>query len=216
MTGPEKKKKDINNKSKIQIIASRIAGLFGIGFYNLYYVEKNLLTDIATVEPLIEIEIRKAADGEMREILNRLTDKDRKNFEYNIEIKGICYVAAHKDRIAAYSWASLKYIYLDGMKLAELPAKGSYHGDTYVFPEFRGKKILQKLIDTVYSDMKQAGCFFTGTIIAKNNIPAVAANKSFHLKYQTAHILRIPGPKPLIISKRFIIGASCDSGGISK
>lgn len=216
MAGTEEKRKKTKKKSKIQIIASQIAGLFGIGFYNLYYVEKNLLNDIEIFESQIEVEIRKATDGDIRQILKRLDHKDRKNFEYNIAIESTCHVATHKNKIAGFSWANLKYIYIDGMKVAELPAKGSYHGDTYVFPEFRGNKILLKLVSAVYADLKKAGCIFTGTIIAKNNATSIATTKKFHVKFQTTHILRLPGPKSLIIGKRFLIGISSDFCGTSR
>jgi len=210
MAGTEEKRKKTKKKSKNQIIASRIAGFFGLGFYNLYYVEKNLLNDIEIFESRIEVEIRKATDKDIHQILKQLDHKDRKNFEYNIAIESTCYIAAHKNKIAGYSWANLKYIYIDGMKVAELPAKGSYHADTYVFPEFRGNKILLKLVSSVYADLKKAGCIFTGTIITKNNAASIATTKKFHVKFQTTRILRLPGPKSLFIGKRFLIGVASD------
>ncbi len=202
------KKEEIGFIKRIQDIASRTAGFFGVRFYELYYVEKNLSDDIEKIALSIDLDIRKATDEDLNRIPRYLNNKDRENFEYNIAIKSTCYVAAHKDRIAGYSWASRRFIYIDGMILSKLPSGGSYNTDSYVFPEFRGNKIFQKLISAVYIEMKKSGCSFTSNIVATNNAPSIAARKRFGVTFQPTYILRLPGPVPLFIGKRFRMASS--------
>ena len=94
------------------------------------------------------------------------------------------------------------------MNLSGLPDKGSYNTDSYVFPSYRGNKIFQKLISSVYMDMKKAGCTFTANIVASDNAPSIAARKRFGVKFQTIYILRLPWNIPVFIGKKFITGLS--------
>ena len=64
----------MREKPRIQVIASRIAGAFGIRFYNLCYVEKNLSDDIEKIETPIELEIRHATADDLPDI-HGLTEK---------------------------------------------------------------------------------------------------------------------------------------------
>lgn len=204
----------MKRKLLLQRIASRIAGLFGIRFYNLYYVEKKLLTNTESVEPSVELKIRNANAKDLSYIIKLLGNSIRKEFEYAMAIGSTCYVALHDGKVAGYSWVNCRIIYLNGMHVVTLPDNGSYNTNSYVFPECRGQKVFQSLISRIYSDMKKEGCTFTANLVDKSNAPSIAARKRFSVNFQNAQILKLPGLKPIIVGKPFVMGASLSSVSI--
>jgi len=198
----------MNSKPLIQRIASRAVGFFGVKFYNLYYGEKNLLVDIEPVDSSIELQIHKATDKDLNTIIDRLSAETRKNFECAKAIGSTCYIAVNDGKIAGYTWVNQKFIDLVGNIVTKLPKGGSYNYNSYVFPEYRGKRVFQSMIRLVYTKMKQEHCRFSANLVGKDNAPSVAARKRFGVLFQNARFLKLPGLKPLIIGKKFVMGKS--------
>jgi hypothetical protein len=196
------------NKPLIQRIASRAAGIFGIRFYNLFYAEKSLRTEIEPVASPIELMVREAGDQDLAAIIDRLGPKIRDNFKSATAIGSTCFVALNEGRIAGYTWINRKNIDLVGHIVAQLPNGGAYNYNSFVFPEFRGKRVFQSMIHLVYTKMKQENCLFAANLVGQDNPPSIAARKRFGVIFQNARFLKLPGFKPLIVGKKFIMGKS--------
>ena len=196
----------MNDKSALQRTASRLAGLFGIRFYNLYYCEKDLLSEIQDVDLPIELEINLATEEDLEAIIKRRGPKIQKEFDQAIKFGGFCYVALSDGNIAGHSWVNPDLIDLLGMKVAKLPDGGSYNYMSYVFPEYRGKKVFQNMIRAVYTRMKKERCAFTANLVDKSNAASISARRRFGVTFQNAQFLKIPGFRPIIVGKRFVMG----------
>ncbi len=62
---PKFQMEEIRRKPLLQSVSSRLAGLIGIHFFNLYYAENSLLGNIETTEASIPIKISKATKEEL-------------------------------------------------------------------------------------------------------------------------------------------------------
>jgi ribosomal protein S18 acetylase RimI-like enzyme len=201
----------LSGKPLLQRAASRLAGFFGVRLYDLYYVEKNLLTEIEAVESPIELTIREATDQDLETIMDRLGPKIRQNFQNAGAIGSICFIALHQGNIAGYTWINRRYIDLVGHIAAALPAEGAYNYNSYVFPEYRGKRVFQSMIRLVYLKMKQENRKFAANLVDKDNQPSIAARERFGATFQSARFLKLPGCRPLIVGKKFIMGKTVSS-----
>jgi len=56
--------------------------------------------------------------------------------------------------------------------------------------------------------MKQKNCTFTANLVGQDNAPSIAARKRFGVVFQNARFLKLPGFKPLIVGKKFLMGKS--------
>lgn len=201
----------MSSKPLLQRVASRLAGFFGIRFYDLYYVEKSLLTEIETVDSPIELIVREATAQELEAIIEKLGPKTRKNFRNAGAIGSTCFIALHKGNIAGYTWINRRHIDLVGQIAAKLPAEGSYSYNSYVFPEYRGKRVFQSMIRLVYLKMQQENRKFTANLVDKDNLPSIAARERFGATFQNARFLKLPGFRPLTIGKKFVMGKTGSS-----
>ena len=195
-------------KPLIQRSASRAAGIFGVRFYNLYYAEKSLLADIESVDSPIELLVREAADEALTAIVDRLGPDIRKNFKSATAIGSTCFVALSESSIAGYTWINRQYIDLVGHIVAQLPLGGAYNYNSFVFPEYRGKRVFQSMIHLVYTKMKQENCTFTANLVGKDNVSSIAARRRFGVVFQNARFLKLPGFRPLIVGRKFLMGKS--------
>lgn len=191
----------------IKRILSRMAGFFGVYYFDLYYGEKDLRTGVEAVASPIDLEVRRASEEDLDYIIGRLGPEIGKNFGHAQSIGSVCYVAAHNSKIAGYSWANRQVVDLVGMCVARLPAEGSYNYNSLVFEEFRGKKVFQSLIGAVYREMREAGCTFTANLVAKQNAASVAARKRYGVKFQGVRFIKLPFVDPIPIGRRFVVGA---------
>jgi ribosomal protein S18 acetylase RimI-like enzyme len=190
----------------LQRVLSRLAGFFGIRFYDLYYVEKSLLTEIETVDSSIALIVREATAQDLENIMERLGPKTRKNFHTAGAIGSTCFVALHEGNIAGYTWMNRRYIDLVGHIAAKLPAEGSYSYNSYVFPEYRGKRVFQSMIRLVYLKMQQENRKFTANLVDKDNLPSITARERFGATFQNARFLKLPGFHPLAVGRKFVMG----------
>jgi hypothetical protein len=201
----------LSTKPLLQRVASRLAGFFGIRFYDLYYVEKSLLSEIEAVDSPIELTIREATGQDLETIMDRLGPEIRKNFHNAGALGSTCFIALHQGNITGYTWMNRRYIDLVGHIAAKLPAEGSYSYNSLVFPEYRGKRVFQSMIRLVYLKMKQENRRFTANLVDKDNLPSIAARERFGATFQNARFLKLPGFRPLTIGKKFVMGKTVSS-----
>jgi ribosomal protein S18 acetylase RimI-like enzyme len=191
----------------IKRMLSRMAGFFGVYYFDLYYGEKDLRAGVEAVAAPIDLEVRRATEEDLRYIIGRLGPETEKNFEQAKSVGSVCYVAVHDSKIAGYSWVNRQIVDLVGMCVARLPEEGSYNYNSLVFEEFRGKKVFQSLMAAVYREMKKSGCTFTANLVAKENKASVAARRRFGVKFQGVRFIKLPFADPIPIGKRFVVGA---------
>ena len=189
------------HKPLIQRFASRIAALFGVHFYNLLYGEKSLLEKIETVMPAPEVRVDLAREVEIENLLRRLPPEQSRYCLTAREVGSECWIAWHGEEIAGYSWVNRQQVNLLGWYLFELPESGAYTYNSYVWPEYRGRKIFQLLTEAVYKHMQAEGFAFCGNLVDRSNAASIGARRIFGLVYQPAPVLKIPGRGPFVLGR---------------
>jgi len=194
--------------SSIKHVLGRMAGFFGVHYFDLYYGEKDLRSGVEAVVSPIDLEIRRADEEDLEYVIGRMGPEIAKNFDHAKSIGSVCYVAVHDSKIAGYSWVNREVVDLVGMCVARLPQEGSYNYNSLVFEEFRGKKVFQNLMGAVYREMREEGCTFTANLVAKLNTPSVAARERFGVKFQGVRFVKFPLLDPISIGRRITVGAA--------
>ncbi|RJP65263.1 MAG: hypothetical protein C4532_17860 [Candidatus Abyssobacteria bacterium SURF_17] len=192
--------------------ASRTLRLLGIRFYDSFYLEKNLGTNIEPVAPSIELDISPATKGDINEIIRTREQAVLNRFQIAEAFEGVCYCAKQGKQITGNIWVTRKAIILDDFHVADLPPDGAYLFGAYVFSCYRGKKVYQSLRDHAYSTVRDAGCAFAASLVGRNSIPAVVARNRSGLLFQDARLLKLPGSRVITLGKPFVIGASVSGG----
>ena len=128
-------------------------------YRKLIIYEKSLDSVIPKIETKIEVHVRPALLNDIKRIaaanapsLMILKELLRKKYEHNLLKRQkdghICFIAEEeKQKIAAYCWAAFREIYITEIhRKIELSPEEADLYDAFVFPEYRGKKIYQKLL----------------------------------------------------------------------
>lgn len=195
-------------KRLIQRFASRIAAFFGVRFYNLLYGEKNLLQEIEAVSTTPEVRVDRARENDVEDLLNRLPVEQRGYCLTAKELGSECWIAWHGEEIAGYSWLNFEQVNLLGWRLFDLPESGAYTYNSYVMQEYRGRRIFQRLTETVYRHIRDEGFAFCGNLVDRSNAASIGARRRFGLIYQPAPVLKIPGRGPFILGRKPELGVS--------
>ena len=189
------------HKPLIQRIASHIAALFGVRFYNLLYGERSLLEKIETVIPTLEVRVETASEEELEAVLSRLPPEQSRYCLTAREVGSECWIAWHGEEIAGYLWVNRQQVNLLGWHLFELPESGVYTYNSYVWPEYRGRKIFQRATEVVYKHLQAEGFAFCCGLIDRSNAASIGARRIFGLVYQPAPVLKIPGRGPFVLGR---------------
>jgi ribosomal protein S18 acetylase RimI-like enzyme len=194
-------------------VASRTAALFGVRFYNMLYGERSLGDAMQNVEPLPGLVVRRATPLDLARLGAVLAPAQVKSCQIATAQHSNCFVAVEGEEIAGYSWLNTSDIYLLGWKVQSLPPQGSYTYNSFVRPEFRGRKIFQRLTEAVYSELELEKFQFCCNLVDRDNAPSVAARRRLGAQFHAAPILKLPGLNPLPLL-RFPFGVSAsDSQG---
>ena len=188
-------------RSVWQVVAGRIARVFGIRFYDMYYGHRNLFPPVAPVSPSVPYEVRLANSTDLDKIVSLIGGKTRKDFNHNIAIRSSCYIAIHDVSVAGYLWVNQRIVDLAGMYLAKLPPRHAFSHNAFVFPEYRGKKIYQQLRAAVCSEMYKSGCVSVACLVDKANIRSIHVLRQEGIEFHGAGILKLPGIKPILFCR---------------
>jgi ribosomal protein S18 acetylase RimI-like enzyme len=199
---------EYRRKTALRRFLSDFLARLGIHFYDMYYGEIDLGRPLVEVEPSLEFEIGKASREDLPEILQVLNPERKRSFQHSIDIGSSCIVARYRGRIAGYSWCQQRVIDLAGLTVRELPAKVGYTYNSFVLPEFRGKKLFQRLTLAVYRDFREQGFSFVGNLVDRANTPSIAARQRLGVTFQSARFLKLPGLAPMELGKAIVIGAA--------
>ena len=200
-----------NRDSLFYKSAAGTAKILGIRYFDSLYGEKNLKTDIPSVESPLEHQIRLASEEEIRDIAGIQGGDTLFRFEFAMRNGSSCYIARAGDKPAGFTWVNTRVMMMDMMKVIDVPPGGSFHFNSVVFPEFRRNKLFQSMIYFVYNDLKDKGYEFTGNFVDRDNIASIKAREHFNVLFQTARIGRLPGLPLFSIGRKFTPGATLEN-----
>ena len=200
----------ISRNSSVYQFAARTSRTLGIRYHDSLYGEKNLLTEIPVVKSPLDLDIRKAEDTEIKHMALLQGGDTLSRFEFAVNTGSSCYIAWAEGQPAGYSWTNNRVMMVDRQKAADVPPNGSFHFNSFVFPQFRGNKIFQCLIYHVYMDLKSQGRSFAGNFVDRENIASIKARQHFGVVFQPVQIVKLPGIRMFSVGKKFIPGASLE------
>ena len=181
--------------------AGRIARIFGIYYYDLYYGEKNLVSLLETEIPNSHTMVRQATPQDLDTIFHRSGAAKRAQLEHNLDIGSTCYAAIHQNTIAGYLWVNHQVLDLVGMHLAELAPKISLMHSVFVFPENRRKRIFQFLFRSVCKELFGAGILSITCFVDKANSWPIEAFNREGFRFHNASVLKLPLIKPVVFCR---------------
>lgn len=201
----------VTTKPAWQRAASRVAGIVGVRYYTMLYGERSLLGEIERIEARLDLDVRAATPPELERIRGLMSSPDAYLAGRAVEQGGECLVAWDGETVAGYSWLNRERITLLGDPVCELVPGGGYTFFSFVWPEYRGKRVFQALTGAVYSRLKAEGFRFCCNLVDRNNAGSIGARAKYGVVYQPAPILKLPGLHPRVIGRPFRMGVTLDS-----
>jgi ribosomal protein S18 acetylase RimI-like enzyme len=187
---------------RLERLAGRLAGLFGVHYYTMLYSEKSLVGEIEHIEAPDALEVRPASADDLEAIFARQTEEEERLGRRIHESGGQCLIAWWQDEMAGYSWLHRDRVLLLGDPLRRLPPEGGYTFNSWVWPEFRGRKVFQVLTEHVYRTLKAEGLAFCCNLVDRNNGGSIGARRKFNVAVRPAPILKLPGLDPFPLERR--------------
>ncbi len=200
----------LNRNTAVYRIAAKISHAFGVRYHDSLYGEKNLLSELPVVTSSLALDIRKAVEREIRDVALLQGGDTLSRFEFAVATGSSCYIAWVDGEPAGYSWTNNRVMMMDRHKAADVPPSGSFHFNSFIFPQFRGNKIFQCLIYHVYMDLKAQGCKFAGNFVDLENTASIKVRQNFGALFQPAKMIKLPGFRLFAVGRRFIPGASLE------
>lgn len=196
--------------SRIRLRMAAYGSRFGMRLFKIYYGERAVRHRMFDVSLSRDIRIREASAAEMKKILSGLEGFERRNFQHSIDIGSICFVAKSGGESIGYLWINFDCIDIFWLTIAELPDGGAYLHNAYVFPKFRGKRILHEMGWAVNEYLAKKGCRFCCHVILRHNTSSLNSMRKYqgirYIKYQRARILKLPGLRPLFLGRKLVVG----------
>ena len=150
-----------------------------VDYTQVIIYEKSLDSIIPKIETKIEVQIRPALLNDIKKIAttnapSQLRKKYENNLSKRLKDGHICFIAEEENgKIAAYGWAAFREIYLTEInKKMELGPKEADIYDCFVFPEYRGKRIYQKLLAESFRFLRERQYKRVYGHALSNNIPS--------------------------------------------
>lgn len=197
-----------NRNSSLYRTAALGAHALGIRYFDLLYGEIDLLERIPDITSPLDLEIRKGRQDEIRELaLIRGGDMVRR-FEFALSTGSICHIAWYGGKAAGCTWYNKKTITIDMIKIGDVPPGGSFRFDSFVFPEFRGRKVFQCLLNYIFHHLREEGCRFAGSFVDRENLASIRGQSNFPVSFQPVRLLKAPGLPVVFLGRKFAPGAS--------
>ena len=166
----------------------------GIHTWRMSSGEKDLLEPIPEVHPPIDLQVAIASDSDLQRVREMLVAafKEKSEFEEDADMGGICFVAKSNGQTTGFSWVTFQPIKLNRGTLARYPKDCGYLHGSFVFPEFRGKKIFQYLTREIYLYLKGHGYRYACNLTFVNNAASIAARRRMDARIDTLRFLKLP------------------------
>ena len=184
---------------RLQSLAGRLAGLLGVRYYTMLYSEKSLVGGIEHIEAPDSLEVSAATGAELETIFAGQSG-DEAGIGHRILAAGAeCLIAWRGESMAGYSWIDRRQVLLLGHRVADLPDGGAYTFNSYVWPDFRGRKVFQVLTESTYRRLAREGFAFCCNLVDRDNAGSIGARLKFGVVTRPAPILMLPGLDPWLV-----------------
>jgi len=140
----------------------------------LIIYEKSLNSFLPEIKTKTEVHVRCASPNDIKKIAANFGKKFEKTLLKRLEDNDLCFVAeGRKGEIAGHCWVAFQEIYLSEIdKKMELTREEADLYDAFVFPEYRGKKIYQKMLEEIFRFLKKKHYMRAYGHALSNNIPS--------------------------------------------
>jgi len=189
------------NRPVWQMVAGRLARIFGIRFYDMYLARRDLSP---SAKPSLQpgpCEVRLATDRDLETIASLLGGEIRDHFDQYISIASSCYVADQGGKIAGCLWVNHHVVELQGMRLAKVPARHAFTHGALVLPEFRGQGIYRYLRDAVCGELHRSGFVSVACLVDKANHRSIRVLRQEGMEFYSANILKLPAVGPILFCR---------------
>jgi len=167
-----------------------------VHYYAMLYSEKSLVGGIEHIEAPDFLEVRAATGAELETILAGQSPDEAGISQRIVAAGGECLIAWRGGAMAGYSWIDRRQVLLLGNRVTDLPDEGAYTFNSYVWPDFRGRRVFQVLTESVYRLLAQEGFAFCCNLVDRNNAGSIGARLKFGVVTRPAPILKLPGVDP--------------------
>lgn len=175
------------------------AARFGLWRLKLMYGERDVTEPIPEVRAGIGVEVRLATKDDLDSVDAAIASpEDLRLFRLSRESGAICFVAWVEGRPAGYSWLNLDALTLSCRVLRRLPPGYGYQCDSVVFPEFRGRKLFQKLSAAIYVYLREQGRRYACNLVARDNAASIEARRKLGATFRPVTILKFPFFPPFV------------------
>jgi hypothetical protein len=165
----------------------------------MLYSEKSLMGGVEHIQAPDPLEVCTATSAELETIIAGQSPEEAGISRSLLAGGSECLIAWRGEAMAGYSWVDRQQVVLLGNRVSDLPEEGAYTFNSYVWPDFRGRKVFQVLTESVYRLLAEEGFSFCCNLVDRNNAGSIGARKKFSVVTQPAPILKLPGldPRPV-------------------
>lgn len=174
-------------------------GPLGIRYYDLYYGQFRLSNPITPVPG--DVRVSQAHTDEIARLIRDGDDALRASFERALAIDSECWLAKIDGVIAGYTWINCRVFDVVGLPVRLLPPGVAYHYQSYVFPQFRGRKVFQSMIAVVYDWLRKDGWEIAANFVDTRNAASIRARQKFGTELTRTRIIKLPGIKPIYLER---------------
>lgn len=181
-----------------------------LGFHDflMFYGEADLAHALPEVRTGLPFDVTLAARADVDELLPLLPAAQQQACQASARFGSVCFLARHDGRIAGYSWYHPTLLSVRHLPIETLPPNVGYTFASYVLPEFRGKKLFQRLTVTVWDHARHEGRRFVCNLVERTNAASIAARRRLNVEFQPVHIRALPGRGARFVGQRPRMGAS--------
>lgn len=190
-----------------RVLGPLLAAL-GVHDFLMLYGEANLSRPLPEVRTGVPFDVALATQSDLDELLPLLPAAQQQACRSSIRFDSQCFLARHDGRIAGYSWYHPTLLSVLHLPIETLPPNIAYTFASYVLPEFRGKKLFQRLTVAVYDHARQEGRDFVCNLVERTNAASIAARQRLSVNFQPVRILALPGLGARFVGRRPQMGAA--------
>ena len=110
-----------------------------------------------------------------------------------------CYFAEVAGQLAGYSWISTEGIRSGRHIACPLAPTGVYSYLSFVFPDYRGNKIFERMLSYIYCELQDEGYEFACNLVSRRNIKSIRSRQRFDAVSKPISLLFLPRAKPWVL-----------------
>jgi len=177
------------------------------------YFETDLRDREFHVPAGIEVAVRRVPPDEIRQRLEELGEFGFRGGERGAAAGDRCYFAEVEGQLAGYSWISTQGIRNGRHLLSPVAPKGVYSYLSFVFPDYRGNKLFQRMLCHIYRELQDEGYEFACNLVSRQNVRSIRSRQRFDAVGKPISLLFLPGTKPWVLGGPIGTGESTKQHG---